>query len=741
MPGRHYGGAMLMRSALAAVVLSTSFGVVSLASPAHAEGREPAASDSRSSGSSLDLGVAARRATRSHAPVRLIVSADARRDVESLGVELAGRIGTLPQFRGLASADAVSKIIRAGLSHAVTVDAWVPKPRPVEVAAAEASAVSATDAAGIVGAAALRQAGNTGAGTAVAVLDDGIDASHPYFRRGDGTAIVAQGCFVTYLAEYPPQLPCAGNQSVVIGPDAANVGSDPAFTHGTHVAGIIAGDPTGVPAAQGTWGMAPGTGLVVGRVFGSGGAFTSDIVAGLDWVASIARQHNVVAVNLSLGLFLGSRVDCTPLADADYAPVVRRLTAAGVAVIAASGNDGSAMAQGMPACATNVVSVGATNADKSIADYSNIAPATDVVAPGTNLWSSTSGGGFAAFSGTSMATPVVAGSYALAHAARADLGNDSWLSLFKDSAIYVDDIVVQDLPLIQVDNTARIGSGISLPGRPTGISVKESGLSVVDVSWSPPSTGATPEDYVVTVGSRTVVTNETSVRLDRVYDSPAPVTVVGRVGGVPGLAGQGSAAFPIDSSLGSVVGGASWSWNVPTWSYCQPKTPGITLMYFGPQGAKLRTLRVTNGDAVQVVSESAVVGDPLGDRSILITDRSLWMDSSSVVQVVGAGGALGPRWSLGSLIADAEKYSPPPPQPSKVRAASKKRSLALSWAGNGASAWEVYLDGKSVMTVTSAKASVAAKPGKHTVGVCALDDSGSQVRGSVLVTAKGQALK
>jgi len=418
--------------------------------------------------------------------VRLIVDQASQGDLAALGVQIEGRIGTLPQLRASATGAVVSAVVRAGFGHAIAVDAWVPRPRPIETAATTVVAGGYTDAAGIVGAANLRRSGITGAGTAVAVIDTGIDAEHPYFRRGEGTAIVAQGCFVTYIADYPPQLPCAGNQSVVIGPDAANVNSDPSFTHGTHVAGIIAGNPTGIPAALGTWGMAPDTNLVIGRVFGSGGAFVSDIVAGMDWVASIAGQHNIVAVNLSLGAFLGSRLNCTSIANSEYGAVVRRLTNAGVAVVAATGNEGSTNAQSMPSCASGVVSVGATEADNTIASYSNISEATDLVAPGSMIWSSTRAGEFAAYSGTSMATPVVSGSYALVHSTRENLGNDSWLSLFKADALYVNDLLVSHLPLIQVDTTAREGSGISLPGRPSDIVVKEVGLSAVDVSWSPP---------------------------------------------------------------------------------------------------------------------------------------------------------------------------------------------------------------------------------------------------------------
>jgi len=731
---------VLLRTSLALVTITASLGllpvsIVQADEPAKAAQTRPGSPDAS------ELSTTARRAARSGSTVRLIVDATNRREIAALGVDVQSRIGTLPQFQASASAAAISRVIGAGLAHAVSVDRWIPKPRQREVSPSQGPSSRYTDVPGIIGATSLRQAGIDGAGTAVAVLDDGIDAAQPYFRRGAGSAIVAQGCFVTYFTGAPPELPCAGNQSQVIGPDAANVGSNERFWHGTHVAGIVAGNPTGIPQALDTWGVAPGANLVIGRVFGGMGANTSDILAGLDWVASIADRHNIVSVNLSLGLFLGSRVDCTMIANAEYGAVVRRLASAGVAVVAAAGNDGNPTAMGLPACATGIVSVGATNADNSIAEYSNIAETTDLLAPGSNILSSVPGDKFLPSWGTSMATPVVSGAYALAHQANSTLGNESWLTLFRDNALAVNDLVVKGLPLVQVDVASRKGAGMQLTGRPTNITVTESGLSSVSVAWSPALAGPRADDYLVTVGSRTVVASGRSIKVEGVLESPAPVTVVGRIAGVPGMAGQGPSAFPIDPSLGSVVAGTSIGKSEPYWSYCRPNAPSMTLTYLGPEGSKLRTLRVSNGRTIQVVAEAAVVGNRVADRSLLITKQGLWSDPATVVQVMGSGGRLGPRWSLGSLVSNAEQYSPPPPRPTQVRAASKKRALAVTWAPNGASAWRVYLDGRSVMTVSSPRAQIPASPGEHTVGVCALNDSAAQVRGSVLVTASGQALK
>lgn len=679
------------------------------------------------------LSIAARRVLRTGQEVRLVIRTRDRADLAALGVDVGAPIGQLPQSRASASGEVLARIIAAGLAHTVSVDRLVPLPANEATAAAADSPY--TDAADIVGAAELRSQGITGAGTAVAVLDTGIDAGHPYFKRGSGTAIAAQGCFVTYIAEYPPELPCAGNKDSVIGPGAANVGDNPNFWHGTHVAGIIAGNPTGIPEARNAWGMAPDTKLVVARVFGDAYAYDSDILAGLDWVRSVAAQHNIVAVNLSLGYFGGNRWDCTVDTDPIYGTAVQRLAAAGVAFVAAAGNEGNTTAEGSPACTTGAVSVGATDAENAIAEFSNIASATDLVAPGVDIYSSVNGGGFAPASGTSMATPVVAGSYALAHQAKSGLDNSSWLAIFRSTGTSIDDVVVKGLPLLRISTATRQAQGISIPGKPAAVTIKEQGLSSVTVTWSAPATSPAPDDYVITVGNRTVVAKASPVTVTGVLSTPASVQVVGRIAGIPGPTASGPRAFPVDASLGTVVGGLSLGATPPQWNYCQVSAPALSLMYAGPEGTPMRTLRVTNGTAVQVVNEAAVTGIPGFDRSMTITDRALWTDPATVAQVVGSGNRLGPRWSLGWLVMSAESYAPPPPQPTQLVASGKSRSISVTWNANGAKAWEVYLDGKSVVTTRTPSATLKATPGRHTVGVCSLSDSGSPVRGSSMVTA------
>lgn len=169
-----------------------------------------------------------------------------------------------------------------------------------------------------------------GKGTTVAILDSGVDYTHPDLGGGLGEG-----------------------HKVVGGYDFANGDTDPMDDngHGTHVAGIIAGRAAG---PGGVTGVAPGASILAYKVMDDAGeGYTSDIVAGIEAAADPANPHRADVINMSLGGY-GDGTD--PLGAAATAA-----TEAGVVVVASAGNEGPGRdTVGTPAAADGVIAVGAS---------------------------------------------------------------------------------------------------------------------------------------------------------------------------------------------------------------------------------------------------------------------------------------------------------------------------------------------------------------------------------------------
>jgi subtilisin family serine protease len=201
--------------------------------------------------------------------------------------------------------------------------------------------------------------------------------------------------------------------------------------HGTHVAGIVA--DKGIP---GVVGVSPGTPLYAVRVFGADGSGDlSGVICGLNWVADNAAADNIKVVNMSLG---GAGTDdgsCGATDQDAFHAAVCRVTAAGVTVVAAAGNDGGDLAKSTPAAYDEVLAVTAMadfdgkpgglfqgastcsskGTDDTAADFSDYAAPGSadadhtIAAPGVCITSTWNDGGTQTISGTSMASPHVAG--------------------------------------------------------------------------------------------------------------------------------------------------------------------------------------------------------------------------------------------------------------------------------------------------------------------------------------------
>ena len=208
----------------------------------------------------------------------------------------------------------------------------------------------------------------------------------------------------------------------VVGGKACNTSNTAdANGHGSHVAGTAAARDDG----NGVVGVAPGARLWAVKVLGSNGSgSTSQVICGIDWVT--ANASTIEVANMSLG-GRGSEGNCN---DGGYRQAICRAVSAGVTFVVAAGNDHRDARRYVPATFPEVITVSAlsdfngapgggapstcrSDQDDTLANYSNFGADIDLVAPGTCIVSTWKNGGLATLSGTSMASPHVAGAAAL----------------------------------------------------------------------------------------------------------------------------------------------------------------------------------------------------------------------------------------------------------------------------------------------------------------------------------------
>jgi subtilisin len=264
----------------------------------------------------------------------------------------------------------------------------------------------------------VADAPETGAGITVAVLDTGLDLDHPDFAGRDIEA-----------------------RSFVEGQSAQDVQG-----HGTHVTGTACGALA--PTTGRRYGVAHEARILVGKVLGDDGSGTdADILAGISWaIASGAR-----VISMSLG------ADVREVSTA-YETVGRRALAAGALVVAAAGNNarrgaGDPGFVGVPANSPSIMAVGAVDSALAIADFSAASTTVeggqvDIAGPGVDVYSSwPQPQGTNTISGTSMATPHVAGIAALWSQRTGATGQQLWAQLVQ---------AAQRLPLPASD----VGTGL-----------------------------------------------------------------------------------------------------------------------------------------------------------------------------------------------------------------------------------------------------------------------------------------
>jgi thermitase len=247
----------------------------------------------------------------------------------------------------------------------------------------------------------------TTGGAKIGIVDTGIDAGHP-----DLAGAVAD---------------CAGVRSSGINLLGITLLDDPALVpgrcaddngHGTHVAGIAAARANN---ATGVAGVAFNSPLAVCKALDSHGS--GSVAAIANCIAYLSAQ-GVKVISMSLSTAANPRT----LSDA-----VQAATSAGALVVAAAGNDGSG-ATVYPAGYPQVVSVAAIDRANAHAAFSNANADVELSAPGVDILSTYLGGGYRTLSGTSMATPYVAGVAAIVAARNPGGGPAAWRSKLDGAA-------------------------------------------------------------------------------------------------------------------------------------------------------------------------------------------------------------------------------------------------------------------------------------------------------------------
>lgn len=232
-----------------------------------------------------------------------------------------------------------------------------------------------------------------GAGTTVAMLDDGIDYMHSAFGNCTSPNVPASSCKVVVYREFS-NIPSTSN------------------AHGTNVSAIVLG-------------VAPATKIAMLNVFSTEGAFVSDIIDAINWSIANKATYNIEAMNLSLGDNSRNASYCN--SDWFTAPF-QNARNAGISIVVASGNSAFSNGIAAPACAPEAISVGAvydadvggfsygvctdttSNADQ-VTCFSNSANILTMLAPGGEITAAS----IAQF-GTSQAAPHVAGAVAVLRA-------------------------------------------------------------------------------------------------------------------------------------------------------------------------------------------------------------------------------------------------------------------------------------------------------------------------------------
>lgn len=427
--------------------------------------------------------------------------------------------------------------------EALTLDALAASPRVTSIAEDSLMAPTLAQSVPLVGADQAWALGYSGQGQTVAVLDTGVERSHSFLSG----KVVSEACYSTTSTLLGSTTLCPNGQSEQVGAGAgANcaaslVGCD----HGTHVAGIVAGRGASFS------GVARDASLIAIQVFsrvsnatycGSPSScalsLVSDQIKGLERVYALRNSHAIAAVNMSLGGGQYTSQAACDQARADVRAAVETLRSVGIATIVASGNDGYTEATGAPGCLSNVISVGSTTKSDGVSSFSNSASWLTLLAPGSAINSAVPGSTFQVFSGTSMATPHVAGAWAVLRSAKPTASISEILNALTSTGLTITDSRNgRTTPRIRVAAAARALAPTPTPTRtPTPVGPTNTPAPTFTRTATPtvdPNATATPTPTPSQTPTITPTPLETVPLTVQSAAAPAPLTIDGAFGEWP----------------------------------------------------------------------------------------------------------------------------------------------------------------------------------------------------------------
>lgn len=507
----------------------------------------------------------------------------------------------------------------------------------------------------------------TGSGVKVYIVDSGVNATHADAfgqRVADGWSYRADS---TALNNYKGQItagylsPCAYNtfnhqtdpttfdRPAVV--DTADKGKLDNDGHGTHVAGIVGGEYTGV---------AKDVTIVPVRVLDSCGVGTTTMVRlGLQWILDNHPAGVPAVINMSIGFDSSAQTIDT---------LIRQLIAAGIVVVVAAGNSSTTSCNTTPAGTPGTIAVGAIDAQFRETAYTNFGQCVDIFAPGSDVLSSWPKYGsllntYVPKTGTSMASPYVAGAVALyiqGKTTTIDTPTEAWSWLKStstcDAVTYFD--TVNRTAAVQTPNRLlNVGSSAGPSCRPA-TATAVAGNTTATVSWTEPSgtNGSPITGYTATAspGGATCTTTTlmtcTLTGLTNNTTYTVSVTSANAVGASPAAT---ATVTPVGLPLAVVNAAVTPADQVVTVSWAQPTGDGSGITY---------VVTATPGGATcSTTSTSCVITGLINSQQYSFS-------------IVGSN-----QYGAAPAVSITGTPDGPPAVPAEVQSVVGSRTMTVSW--------------------------------------------------------------